>query len=649
MEKNGEASLSFTGTRKTHLFLPTSINLDPDSENSLDKIQIYDEMQERMADYLETKQQVGSLQNQISIFKQRLLQMESEYNQKQQDMQETINDLEHQNEMLQKANNQLNATIDELQDENNKLHEEIIRLENRNQNDHNSRKDAMDRALKDHENHYKTIISTLEREVNKYKDQASMYQMEYSTCHENLKKRTSDYEKLQSDYFELHNRCELAEAEQKDADERCKTLRAIIKQQKEESFSFDQLHKTQSEKLSKLEKTLDEKMLLIKQTVKEREELQSKLTKIMELLPEYDDFQEFVEKLKERVEISEALPIELRKLKKKLQNAMRALKISDAKFSESEIKLNEQTEKAEKLKNELETTNTQNSDIVGRFKVLLDIKKNTDVIESSNRELVNRMHELTMAIDENRSKHSLRNLILFSLVIKRWKSIVGKPKEYISDTRNWWWLCNTTAKFNLHEKVKEIMNENSSLHETVKKLNDEISQLHEENITKETEIAAKDTQIYRQQEELKDKMIFIQDLETKIHSMIEPDVFADKEFTLRSTKGKLAETLKALSKTTEELVILRHECSVLKHIHDTSSSSSKLTIQENENLKKSVLTLTNQVNDLKAKLTATNEAKEASKLAAQRSIIPYINSDDIPGHEKVIISCSTPGNMNFFY
>lgn len=649
------SSLSFSGKKKSELTLPTTVNLETESDESIDKIQIYDEMQERMADYLETKQQVGSLQNQIAVFKQRLLQMENDFNKEKQDLHDRLMDLENKNEHLTNANSELNKNIEELQNENNKMHEEIIRLENKNHTDQLAQKESMDRMLKEREEHYRSIITNLEQDVAKFKDQASSSQVEFVQCRDSLLKKSADYEKLQHEYFEMNTKCELAIADQKESEDRCKSLRSIIKQQQDENSSMHQLFQTQSDKLASVEKALDDKTALMRTVVKERDSLQLRLSKIREILPEYSDFTEFYNKLKERVEIAEALPIELRKYKKKLANAIKALQISDAKYNEKDSKLDEALKPADELKQELNNTNAENSDIRHKFGLLNIIKTNVSVIEASNREISHRFNEIKASLDNTVPHFSLRSLLISTIVLKRWKNLLGTPRAYEKDTRNWWWICGDMEvkqqKNWINEKINQVKSVEKELNDQISSLKSDVARLTDSCQQKEEEIAAKDSHIYQQDDRITKLNLKIEDLSNQVNMMVDPSVHKEIEDLLWTTKAKLAETLKALSKTTENLVFLQHECSVLRHMKDNSTEKSTQVNDENQKLKNRISMLEGKIKELNVRLEQKDQEIINSEKKAKKVEPYYITGYDLPGRQKAVISCIPPNNNsnNFFY
>ena len=61
-------------------------------------------------------------------------------------------------------------------------------------------------------------------------------------------------------------------------------------------------------------------------------------------------------------------------------------------------------------------------------------------LEKTNIVLTQQLGEINAAVRECGTGPPLKSLIVFSIMILRWKSLVGTEKIFLKDSRNWWWL-----------------------------------------------------------------------------------------------------------------------------------------------------------------------------------------------------------------
>ena len=195
-------------------------------------------------------------------------------------------------------------------------------------------------------------------------------------------------------------------------------------------------------------------------------------------------------------------------------------------------------------------------------------KKNVKIIEDSNREFSTRISEIDSALKEIPNTHSLRSLIITSIILKRWKKITNTDKIYVDDSRNWWWICGSddhiAKKKETFNLVNELVNSKRKLLDKISNLRTLFEEAQQINNNNKNEINQREEDIRRIERE---KSILIEENEQlKKELTIKIDYLDHKEVCnkLTDAQNTIKTLQKSLSKSTEQMVYLKHEISILR-------------------------------------------------------------------------------------
>ena len=612
-------------------------NLPFFSESSeVDKDNLIDEMQEKFGELLDANQQLGNARKHIDGLKQKMSLQEKTWKAEKDQFQTDIRNL----------NNELNedrATIDKLQKEVKDLQERLTEKEQEHtklkeemaQNQEMSRAEIRD-SLANQKKEFQVIIDKKEKELGDLHKQVLDLKAENMTNNDSMIKKHLELEKLTVDKGRLENQFKRLESEKIEADERAASLRQLIHKMKEEK---EQL----ANKISEDERLIDQmknEIIALKRTIERQkddaEELNEKLTAVQEILPEYTEFNKLIDELHDRVELAETLPIELKKTKKQLAKALKALGLTRTQAEEAGYQIGQLQESSSLLQQQNEELQAENEKVVAKYKFVLSMQGNVKTIEAANREFSHRMDLINATLKGTAVMPTLRTIIITTIILKRWKKLPGVPRKFENDSRNWWWICGNEDQIRKKEEpikmIKDLLTVKQRLMKKIEGLTNIIHDAEKTHENNERAIKEKTTLLETEQTHVAYLQDRVSQLEDKISKMIDANTHATLSEKYDNVKKKLMETSSALAKSSDEMVMLQHEVTMLRQKEQSANNFKKSTDKNTQELRDKIQEQEEEIIMLRQALSTKNREITTLERATNRIKPAYLTiaGDDKP-------------------
>ena len=576
--QSGGSSLAFNDATKTSTTLVTQPDLH-NSENEVDKDELIDEMQQKFGELLDANQQLGNAKKQIENLKQRIIVQEKTFKKEKETLENEINQLNEEITQDKSLIEELRDEIRQLRGKINEKDQEQIRLkEQMSTNDQMSRAEIRD-SLDNQKREFQALLDKKNKEIEDLHKQVIELRAENLTNNDSMIKKHIELEKLTVSKGKLENQFRRLEAEKTEADERAASLRQLIHKMKEEKTEL-------TNKLSGDEQLIEQmknEIIALKRTIESQkddiEELNDKVTSVNEILPECTDFNQLIDELNDRVELAESLPVELKKVKKQLMKSIKALGLTKSQAEEAGYQISQLQENSSLLQQQNDQLQEELSKMSSKYKFVLSMQGNVKTIVEANKELVNRINRINASLNGIPAAPSLRNIIVTAVILKRWRSMPGSPKKFEKDTRNWWWICGNEDHQRMKEEPIRMINDlMATKQKLLKKIDGLTNIIHDAEKTHEAHekiISEKTAILDTQQTRTAYLQERVDQLEEKLRSMVDPKVHSKVCAKYDNIKKKLIESNSALTKSSEEMMLMQHEITMLKQKEQSMSSFKK--------------------------------------------------------------------------
>lgn len=534
----------------------------PNMNFDSDKEELIDEMQQKFGELLKVNQQLTDSRREVEDLRHKFISIETTFTLEKERMQNRI-------EKLNLERNEMNSEIKFLVEERTKLENNITEYENTISS-------------------FKNTISELQEALNLNRTEAASKGDELSPL---TSKNGSIIMELYDQIDNLTKR--LSESGNENALLRERNLNLEydirkIQKEKQEDRENNTLNKQSAEKNISMNQLNDNMNREFNEIKADYEELKAKNKRVHELLPEFQDFDTLMKELSEKVKIAETLPIEFRKLQKQhnktlkyvegLEQDMNAYQ-KDAKEKQNEIIALQK--EVDRLTLEMRNKDMRMEKQVARLSTL-------PIIEKANHDLVKRLRHLENSINNLPDSVSLRSLIIVSIILKRWKSLVGTDKKYAKDGKNWWWLGRGRefSESSSSEAIRSLasINENKAqLEKQVQQLKTMLTNSQEALESAEKRATENANQLQKVLEENKLLENNMKNMKDNMKTMMIPGDYEQMIRTFDKTKDKYRYVATALAKTTEELLIARHELQILRQ--KQARSEALLNCREKKDVK----------------------------------------------------------------
>ena len=610
------SALSFQGESVTSGGYSSASKMSSYSENNTDQNELIDQMQEKIGELLKANQKIGVLQKQVETLKLQIAKNNENFEIEKENLKKRIK--EDQN-VIESLKNQ----IDGLQTELNKRSDDIINLKNQaKRNEENNKQ-----ILKNQQDDFDAKLELKNIERIGLSRQLEDLRREMTELKETNNESKKEIHELQLTNNKLENEKQAIIGDKEEAERRNNSYMKLIHDMKEEKEEKEKELNNFMSINRKLNAEIEANKQTISSTKAEADKLTEKLTIINELLPEYTSFNELVEQLRIKIELAEVLPIELKKMKKQMMKAIKAAELYSTKMDETQKKMNEMQEHSNIVIKRADETAKENQEIRNKYNFIAAWKKNVKGIEKSNSELNKELNEINAALKGIPVTFSMRSLLIATMLANRWRKILGTEKKYEKDVRNWWWICGPEDK---KRRRNETMENIEKLLASKNKLNKEIDELKLELMQAST--TNEDNEKYMKQKEEEQKQTNFQRMEaeakierltSQLQSKVSKEEYTKIKEKLDKSQQNIKQLQRALSKSTEQIVYLEHEVSVLRQREMAMPTMSDIREKE-ETHKKQLETKENEIKTLKTELKRkkTEEEKRVKEEKLERK--PYL-------------------------
>lgn len=428
-------------SQSDHLTDLPVFNSITDSSNSINKDAVLDQMEAKLGELLQTNQELYSVKTHNVTLKEMNMHLQTQLDQEKQLSEQIITRLREENS---EKSSQIADMKDKL-DEYAKKSEQLF-----------SNNELLVQKLQESENEHQIKMNEQTNELDSLK---SSLENKVSEINE-LKKELDDMKSQNSSHSEtiLQTRIEnekLAAQKTSEAKEN-QNLKENIEQLTRELTSkkqkYQQLKETHQQLMLTNNKYENEiiKLKQKNQIYKERaaaldNNLQQAKTMIRQVLncqaPRFKSIDDLIASHRNQIEEIN----ELRGKMKSQEKAMKKIAFAIQKYEEKVTELNEIVDNTKITNSEMQTKIDDQTKQIQ----LLELKNQAKVRKLSilpvYEKVINNLNDKIDSIAEivqpEECEMSIRTLLIFVIMLKRWKSLVGLlPKNFINDSRNWWWM-----------------------------------------------------------------------------------------------------------------------------------------------------------------------------------------------------------------
>ncbi|OHS93044.1 hypothetical protein TRFO_12040 [Tritrichomonas foetus] len=581
------------------------------SSDSINKDSIIDQMQEKIGELLHTNEELCNVKNQLEMQKEKNITLQTQLDHERQLSQQKIAQMDEENTEKSEIIAELKMQINELTKNKEFLEGNINQLEKKvdeiNQNSDNK----IIQQVSYQTGELKATIESRNQEIKELKTQIQTLKEKHSSSNEEINKSRIENERLQASKFEKEREIQQCKEEIKKLRNKFTGIKERHQKEKEnnqklmidlndcqnEILKYKQKEEISRERIEKLEKDLKESDSLINQ--------------VLALSPGFSNIDNALKYFVEKVD-------ECQILKQELKSQRRTLK----KFAFAIQKYESKLEMTQKSSEKVKSTNTALLNKCEEQQKQINLLKNNmeryqrrisilPVYENINSELKDRLNDIIRTIHPDVSELTFRNLMVFVIMLKRWKTLPGTQHNYVKDSRNWWWMNhNESQKLTGNDIINNINN-----------LKDEIekSRIHAEDLKLQNERYQNELQTAKLSAEKTDQMLKsdaekIADLENQIADLqkasetkISSETLTDLSTKLSKTKKKLMNARLKLKENDLEISNLQvslsqtkqqynHQCILTKQ-HERSLENTKYQLYNAQN---GIITL-QQGNNMKTK------------------------------------------------
>ena len=544
MSGNSNESLDFPQDNKTEEPAPF---VGSTSESYSEKDKLMEQYEEKMGELLHCQQEICDLKNQNAALLQKAKEANIYYKNSIQEYEQQLTELQ------EKYNSVLNSTRQSViptgSPEVDKWKQRCVELETtlREKERIIQRKDA---ELEE----YNESSASMNSERSEYAARCSKQQMEINELKvklrevDQLKRRIEDLEKANSELIDgntqLHSTIVTLEQQINEKSTESRAIKERINEKSElantlstkihdinekmqtteqELFTVRKSLQLKNESLAKKEEEVKKLRIDNKKLGDIGKKLQEKVISLDAKLKNLIDVAPNIGTYNELVDFIHQIPKEQKERRKTMREMKRDIR-----------RLSERAEIADKL----ETENAQMREEVAKLRKLRLICKSYSDIDQK---MVDRMNEFVGI-----QKPSLRNIIVMTVMLKRWQRSTGKI-DWRDDTLNWWWIApcgdNKTLEgiTKIIDDYHQLLDDNASLAKEIETLNSDLQKTKELESKSENEKYAR--RLLLQQ---------ISELNDEIASMVSKEEYERKSQKLHEQKQELKKALTTISELQKE-------------------------------------------------------------------------------------------------
>ena len=600
--------------------------LSSGSEGSVDKDTLIDEMQEKIGELLKCNQDLCEANNQIEALKEQLAQNEKQFRIEKIALEDEIGALKS---TLQENEDELKDLRDRLkkaEEENEALNEKLWKAkeDGRDLRDLSADEVQQQVSLQSMDMHgmieeKDRRIADLMAQVQDLKEANTKNMDSLVNCTRECETLTSEIERVKGEKAALEDDLQVAK-------ERTEAVQESLNQEKEHSKAVEiELEQVKNEKSevqeekTKLQGEIDSKNEVIK-------DLQSKLAVVKAMDVEAESFEEIAQFLERKIKQAASYKSKFTKLKKYYAQLLHEMKLRDKKIEEAVNDLSEVQTNAANLQKKAEETEKERQRLQTRVNELELRVQIGRVVANSNHAVMKNFLELQALIEPEFEPPSFRSIIMASVMIRRWRKLIGQEKVYEQDSRSWWWLePNRSPENSVRSKVNQLMARLHHLEEESKTFNDKLDGIEQEKRAKEQEVDAQARQIETYEAKIEKLEGHICELNEYAQTMIDTEEFENLAVKYKQLRSVVKEAKAVIREQETQITSLTDKVQVLEQEKKLQHSRLKLSARASKNVQDQLLQAQDEVDVLKMELNS----KSREVLSLERGIAKAQNEKNV--------------------
>ena len=601
--------------------------LSSGSEGSVDKDTLIDEMQEKIGELLKCNQDLCEANNQIEALKEQLTQNEKQFRIEKIALEDEIGALKATNQENEDELKDLRERSKKAEAENDALNEQLWKMKEAVKDAYNASDDEvigpnttvqaidLQSVLEDKERKIADLTAQVQelKEANtRNMDSLVSYTKECETLNSEIEKVRGEKAALEGDLEDAKaHTLEIQESLEQEKENR-KALEVELEQSKEEKSEI------QKEK-TKLQSEIDGKNDLIK-------DLQGKIAVIKALDVEAESFEEIAEFLAKKIKQAASYKSKFAKLKKYYGRLVSEMELRDKQIEEAAHDLSDVQVNASNLQKKAEETENERQRLQERVNNLELRVQIGRVVANSNQTVMKNFLELQALIEPDFEPPSFRSIIMASLMIRRWRKLIGSEKVYEQDSRSWWWLePNKSPENSVRSKINRLMARLHHLEEESKTFNDKLEALEEQKKLKEQEVEEQARQLESYQSKVQKMEGQIAELSEYAESMVDTEDYETLAAKYKQIKSVMKEVKLVIRDQEAQINTLTEKIQILEQEKKMQHSRLKLSAKASKNVQNQLLQAQDEVDVLKMELNS----KSREVLSLERGIAKAQNEKNV--------------------
>ena len=581
---------------------------DP-SLRSTERDEMLDQMQSQIGELLKVNQELCSTKNQNEVLKEQLINNNKEkklLNEKIQSQTIIIQNLQNQLSNLQNQNQ-------ELIEENTKLKENINSLMSKQ----NSIEQNIESEISSHTTQLKRNVDEKEQQIQNLNNLIDQLKEENEKNNNELMKMGKKLKECKNKNLLIEKDNEALNQQNNVMSEELNNLKSNL-ETSEQNMANIQVN---MKKLLSESKKIKAKYDASNEKITEQEQKIINLEKIIEdyrlINPKLQTPNELRDNIVEKRRIFKIVKNRYLKLRSDYEHLFEQYNNQASAIKDAANDLSDVQENALNLQKQLDDSYQKINDYEQKISSLTLQKSLGKAVIKANTMLMNTLSIIETKITPDVEHPSFRNLIIATIMLKRWCRLIGYPKAIEIDVRNWWWLHSSGQKYELlMSKINEMLQTHKAHVEEVSQLKETIE--NQKNLEKE---ACKEIEKYKNDIELHNTNI--EQLNNKIHtyeetisSMISSEDYLNVVNKYREMKEK-AKSLRDSLKSVEELnESLTEKVQILEQENKMQHNRLKLSARTTDHVRKYLSDAHDQIGLLKIEL----DSKSRENCALERNI-----------------------------
>ena len=538
-----------------------SFSTSSDTVNSQTKDELIDQMQEKFGQMLIENQRLGELKTQNEALKSSIETLETKMEEERRFFNSKISSLEQQNQRLSKINSELVEKNSALEEENTELK---TRVEKLTENIHEQRKqseDDIERQKQKKEKIHAADIAVKDHQISELKNIIQNLSVESSS-------NDSQYqnEKKKSDMLEESN--EKLKTENEKMSKQLKILSSEIVRIR----SLNDSATNENNELTAKNKSLESNIETLKAKVGEQEkqmhelgaklsESNNNLSELTKLLPPSKTISEYSQSIKDLIGQKTQLQLDLTDATGRLKKAANIIRKNQESITGLSRDIESERLKGVHLQKVIEDHESKNEKLITQIKSLSQTRSASSALTKAFGVMCKELDELEETLSGKPA--TLKPLITTTILINRWRLLIGTQQFYVSDQRNWWWLTSSMHHSYPYDSIMEkvanaaderskVIKENNDLKDLLKQTSGTISEA-ESALVRITEENSKLKEEIGRYEEMSSS------LNNQLNGMKYVDVLKMKE-DLTKTREEAAQLSAKIASIEKEKDMILNEC-----------------------------------------------------------------------------------------